>query len=649
MELTVSFSLARCDCGAERQVGQPCPRCGRGPGEKEVDEGLERRRAIVNAVRDREKITDAGPLALEDGLSVVGDWLGEFWSAYEATAEGSVEEAAAGLRQTLAALDLLHLRVARTPRLRPNHALWRAIDAVLLAYHDVRDTYLAALTSATMEEAERAAASGQEAIDAAAAALAEFNALAAAWQRIHDADLREEQADVLAGAEAVVDLANTTDVVDLDRKGAELFERIVDGAVECPAGLGVRLQTINLAVEASMDPARFWPIARGVYGVFARHATALGELFTDAEWRADLAGVAVELREAGLEAAAVGFLAWNRRLLIQSALRLAARQIERAAHPLLATLLAIEGRQPYASKRRRDIGDLLKQTAQAGHDDLLVGLDPKLRDADAHGKFRIDDGGVRLTGTRGKLDYLSDDELVDVTFAGTESITAVYFGLIAALVAANVDVEELEKLAIVDVADADRIVLVLALSGWHDVEVDIDNSAIVARGVRDKPNSPSLFGAVAAVSPADCETLTLVASDEAGVHTAQMPLAPHRRMSRADGKSERQIAFITAAMASKIDGAPILTRAHAEKVHALAVMEALQSDIPAREALPALRARLDAARELGLDELAEAIALALRLRREVATGTGVTVSPETVVSALEPFALLEVPPIPSSW
>ena len=67
---------------------------------------------------------------------------------------------------------------------------------------------------------------------------------------------------------------------------------------------------------------------------------------------------------------------------------------------------------------------MLTRAAQAGHEDLLLGLDVKLRDADAHGKFAIDDAGVRLTGSRGKLDYLTDDELVDVTIAGTESIVA---------------------------------------------------------------------------------------------------------------------------------------------------------------------------------------------------------------------------------
>jgi hypothetical protein len=144
------------------------------------------------------------------------------------------------------------------------------------------------------------------------------------------------------------------------------------------------------------------------------------------------------VRDAGFESAAVAAAAGdNRRRLIQSALRLAARQIERAAHPLLATLLAIERRQPYGSERRRDINALLTRVSQWGHEGLLLGLDPKLRDADAHGAFEIDDEGVRLT--RGTVNYLSDEELIDFVLAGTESIVAVYWGLVAALVAAGVE------------------------------------------------------------------------------------------------------------------------------------------------------------------------------------------------------------------
>lgn len=647
MKLTITFSLVRCACGAERQAGRSCPACGRDP--EEVDGDLERRRAIVQEVSDRKPVEDAEPLALEDAFPAIRAWFDRFSAAYEATGEGSVEDAARRLRESLEELDALHARAARTRRLRPAHALWAAIDGVLMAFDNVRDTYLDALTAATVDDAEAAAIRGQGAIDSATAALDRFNALASAWERVDSADLAEEYGDLLAGAEAVAVLSGTADMVVLDRKGAELFARITDGAVAAPSGLGLSLQLLDLAVEASMDPTRFWRSTRSVYKLLVDHDVALRGLFADAHWRADLVGVSLEARDAGFEAAAVATAGANRRRLVQSALRLAARQIERAAHPLLATLRAIEGRQPYASERKRDINALLTRATHSGHEELLLGLDPKLRDADAHGKFDIVPDGVRLTGSRGKLDYLSDEELVDVTLAGTESIIALYWGLVAALVAAGVDLEELEEAVAAEIADADKIKLVLLLNGWHDVDVQIDEAHVIARGERDGESAWGLIAAVVSVVPESCETLTLVATDEGGTHTASGPLAPLRRWSGADDEQEKEIAFTLASTAWTIDGTPILTRAHTDKVYAYRAVEALNPGVPTGAALTTLRALLDASRAIGNDPLALAIATALRLRREVATGTPPTTSVEDVVGAFDRWLLVELPEMRSSW
>jgi hypothetical protein len=647
VKLTVTFSLVRCACGAERQAGRSCPACGRDP--EEVDRDLERRRAIVQEVSDREPVEDAEPLALEDAFPAIRAWFDRFSAAYEATGEGSVGDAARRLREALEELDALHARAARARRLRPAHALWAAIDGVLMAFDNVRDTYLDALTAATLDDAEAAAVRGQVAIDTATAALDRFNALADAWERVESADLAHEHGDLLGGAEAVAVLSGTADMVVLDRKGAELFTRITDGAVAAPSGLGVSLQLLDLTVEASMDATRFWRSARSVYELLVDHDVALRGLFDDPDWRADLVGVSLEARDAGFEAAAVAAVGANRRRLVQSALRLAARQIERAAQPLLATLLAIEGRQPYASERKRDINALLTRATRSGHEDLLLGLDPKLRDADAHGKFEIDSDGVRLTGSRGKLDYLSDEELVDVTLAGTESIVALYWGLVAALVAAGVHVGELEEAVAAEIADADKIKLVLLLNGWHDVDVQIEEEHVIARGQRDGESAWGLIAAVVSVVPEGCETLTLVATDEGGTHTASGPLAPFRRWSGADDEQQKEIAFTLASMAWTIDGTPILTRAHTEKVYAYRAVEALNPEVPTGAALTTLRALLDASRAIGSDPLALVIATALRLRREVATGTPPTTSVEDVVGAFDRWLLVELPEMRSSW
>jgi hypothetical protein len=647
VQLSITFSLVRCACGAERQAGRACLSCGRDP--DEIDEDLERRRAIVRGAREREPVGDVEPLALEEAFGVVGAWFDGFSEAYEATGEGSVDEAASRLRESLQELDVLQAREGRARRLRPNHAIWAALDAVLAAYNDVRDTYLDALISLTVEDAEEAGSRGQAAIDSASAALDRFNSLADSWQSVHDAHLADEHGDLMAGAEAVATLSGTTDMLELDRKGAELFARITDGDVACPSGFGLRLQLLDLAVEGSMDPRRFWTTARTVYQLLAKHNVVLRGLFSDADWRCDLAAVSLEARDAGFEAAAVAAAGANRRRLVQSALRLAARQIERAAQPLLATLLAVQARQPYASERRRDVNALLTRGTQEGLDDLLVGFDPKLRDADAHGEFAVEAEGVRLTGTRGKLEYLTDEELVDVTLAGTESVVALYWGVVAALVAAGVDTDELDEAVAAEVADADKIKFVLLLNGWHAVEVTFDSEGVIARGSRDGRNAFGLISAVVSVVPDDCATITLIATDETGTHTAGGPVAPFRRWSGGDDEQEKEIAFTLASTVWTIDGAPILTRAHTQKVYAYRAVEALNPAVPVAAGLQTLRALLDAAGTIGSDDLAAAIASALRLRREVATGARPTKSVDAVVDAFDRWLLVDVPDTPSSW
>lgn len=643
--MTISFALVQCTCGAERQAEQSCPHCGRRPGE--VDEDLARRRAIVAALEARDPVGDVAPLTLDDAFGAVGGWFDVFAGAYERTAEGSVDQAAARLRAAFDELDTLHERARRAIRLRPNKAAWSALDGVLAAFDDVRDTYLAALVAPTVPAAEKAANRGQAAIDTASAALDHFHALAGAWESVTDADLADEHADLHAGAESIVALSGTRDMIGLDREGAELFARIADDIV-CPSGFGLRLKLLDLAVQGSMDPARFWAVARRIYGLLAGYDVALRGVFADETWRRDFVALSLEARDAGFEAAAVAAASGNRRRMVQSALRLAARQIERVAQPLLATVLSLHGRQPYTAECRRDINALLTRAAQAGFNELLAGLDPKLRDADAHGQFVIDERGVRLTGTRGRLDYLTDDELVDTTLAGTESITAIYWGIVAALVAAGVNADKLDEAVAAEVNDADRVKFVLLLNGWHDVEVELADGALTARGRRDGANAWGLIGAVVSVVGDDVATITLAASDETGTHTASGPVAPFRRWSEGDDELEKEIAFTRASMAWTVDGKAVFSREQTEKVYAYRSIEALNPGVPAGEALATLRRLLDAARAIESD-VALAICAALRLRREVAMGVQPTQGVDDVVPAFDRWLLRDVPEPRSGW
>jgi hypothetical protein len=221
--------------------------------------------------------------------------------------------------------------------------------------------------------------------------------------------------------------------------------------------------------------------------------------------------------------------------------------------------------------------------------------------------------------------------------------------LVAALVAAGVDVEELEEAVAAEVAAADKIKLVLLLNGWHDVDVTIAGTHVNASGQRDRENAWGLIGAVISVSPEGFETITLSVDDQSGTHTATGPLAPYRRWNGSTDEQEKEIAFTLASEAWTIDGAPVLTRPHTEKLYAYRTIEALNPAVPTGAALTSLRALLDAARAIDSEDLSAAIAIALRLRREVATGSPLTTDVETVVAKFDRWLLVDVPQIRSSW
>jgi hypothetical protein len=92
-----------------------------------------------------------------------------------------------------------------------------------------------------------------------------------------------------------------------------------------------------------------------------------------------------------------------------------------------------------------------------------------------------------------------------------------------------------------------------------------------------------------------------------------------------------------------------MTIASTEKVYAYRAVEALNPQIPTAAALTTLRMLLDASRAIGTDPLALAIAAALRLRREVATGTPPTTSIDNVVGDFDRWLLVDVPETRSSW
>jgi len=212
---------------------------------------------------------------------------------------------------------------------------------VLSAYNEIRDAYLSALVAPTIDEAKEGEARGQAALDRAAQVLDRFNQHSE-WSERTEGDPSQEDDGLVAGAEAIAALSGSSDLVSLDTQGAELFDRITGGDITCPQGFGVALRLLDFRCRDVNEQAALLGCVADRVSAAHTHDVALQALLDDKQWRRDLASVAQEALDAGFESTAVTAASTNRRRHVQSAIRLAARQIERIAHPLLATLIAVE-------------------------------------------------------------------------------------------------------------------------------------------------------------------------------------------------------------------------------------------------------------------------------------------------------------------
>jgi hypothetical protein len=656
VQLTLSFSIVRCACGAERQAEQSCVACGCAP--DEVDSDLERRRTIVEAL----DLARLGPPELEpvwlDGLwAELSDWLSRFLAAYERADEGTAEEAAARIQLEVDALAVLGARIAATRRLRPHVAGWAAVDRVVAMQVRLVELYTRALVAPTPEQARALAEEAQTVLDNAVVIIGRYNAVVDGWSTVHEVPLDDEFGDIVAGASAAFSLSGATSLVDFEAKGADLFQRIT-GESGCPVGFGVRLHLVNLFVESSLDEARFWAAARTVYESVVASRDAFGLLARDESWRRDFVAMARETREAGLEAAAIGEAPANRRRDLRSGIRLGAVITERLAPCLLGTLLAVKRRTPYEREVAKDIATQLKEVRAAGLTELVIGIDLALRDADAHAAFKIVDEGVRFSGTRREYGYLSDEELVDRVLMGFESIFALNIGITAALSAVGVEHEELEALIEEEPQSEELVRTVMAMNGWSNVEVLRGGGTLYVRGEREVETVSGVAASLLAAIEDDVLYLVFEGSGIGKRRIAKGPVEPYRRGAESSDPAEKHAAALEALATWTIDGKSPIAASALRKLIALSALGALDPTKPHNEAMAELRAMADLAKRLterGLfrDRRDRAVSArvedALTLRRK-SESEGVSHDElQPVVDALLRLAPENVPPIRSSW
>lgn len=620
MQFTIAFKLVDCVCGGQRQAAQVCPHCGTVP--TESDPHVEGRKRLVQLAREPLPAHDEPALDIESAFGLLQDWTNWFLHALEqavgalgdAPTTGEVEASATALREWVASLDALERRAAKGPRLRPSLRIWHAVDDLIATLRQMRDEHLRGLLAQTPAEAERHAVEAQGLLDQASLVLDHFNQFTDVWRAIEDAPLSDEFGDIVAGASAISVLTATGDLADIDQRGRSLLRRITGDDTECPVGIGLALLHLDVAAQASFDTERLWREAGVACRVASSQVTMLQGLAADPSWRDDIHRISTEARDAGFELIAIAEATSNRRRQLQATLRLGARLFERVAPPLLATLLAASRRGAYAREKKKDPFTLVRELQQAGLGSLLYGLDPRLRDADAHAAYDLTESGVIFTGTRGSLNAATDTELLDLVIGATESITAMYWGVLAALIQLGTEAEDLEQLISTTLDPKDQIRYVLHLSGWLDVEVRIEGEHLDATGCRDAPNQLGLVAAVISALPEDVQTARFVRRGAAGDRVLEGPVAPFRIWNQEPDELQKERAFTRASMLWQLDGQAIITSDLNRKLIAYRAAEAMHALQPA-EQLRSLRVLLDDARASSDSELAAVLSSALRGRR----------------------------------
>jgi hypothetical protein len=656
VKLTLSFSIIRCACGGERQAEQRCPVCGCEP--EEVDDDLEGRRTLVRALDfDPPAPSEVEAVSLRGLWGELSLWLSRFMGVYEQATDGTAEEGAARIQLEINELAILRARVATAHRLRPYLPAWAAVDRVLMMEGLLVEQYAGALIAPTPEDAGSLADEAQTTLDELTEHIDRFNAVVDARIAVDEVGLDDEYADVAAGARAAFNLAGAENLIDFEENGATLYQRIT-GELDCPVGFGIRLQMANIFVESTLDQGRFWSAARTTYESVIGCRGAFALLAQDEVWRRDFLAVGREARDAGIEAAAIGEAALNRRRDLRSGIRLGAVITERLAPCLLATLLAISRRTSYAREKAKDVGTLLKEFATTDSNGLSVGIDLALRDADAHSAFDVADGGVHFTGTRREYDFLSDDQLVDRVLMGFESIFALNIGIAAALPAVGVEHEELEALMSDKPSSADLVRAVMAMNGWGEIEVARDGNTLRICGTRDV-ETPT--GVAASVLPALDPDVSYLVFEGDGIgrrRVARGPVAPYRRGAETDDPAEKQAASLEAMATWTIEGKSPIAGSSLRKVIAITTLEALVPSKPQDDAVAALTAMaglVERLAEQGLlrdrrgRTLETRVADALRLRKQNATMPVSHIELQPICEALERLAPERVPPLRTTW
>jgi len=567
-EFRVIFTSQTCDaCGMTQPASESC-RCGQA--QARADPKVERRRLLLAPLLGPSALDDATPIDVAEAVEQLGSWIPVLFQHLDDV--GSREQDPAALIEHIQTLRRLRSRVDHVELLRPSLALWQPLTVVIDALLDMTGEYVAALVAPGPSTAEGSSGRGQEALNKAADAI---HVLARRLGRRDVPGNIRLPGWLIARAEDAYDVTGAANLMDLDVKGRPLYERIT-GAIGAPAGVGVGLLLDIGHVEDAFDEQRFWQVARVSYERLRDARFRFQELMVEPTWHDHIRVTRRHFYDALLKAEALlEALGGDRRMEVDAVLELGATLTETVGPGVLRLLLAVQARSP-DDLLRRDYTSILQMAAQAGLEQVLLGFDPAVRNADAHHDFRVLDVAVVLSGDQPRT--VRDDVLVDIVLSALESSAALFAALDCALAddGRSATLDRLDELPA-----EDMLRILLAASGLTSVQVQIrrERLDVRCRSLASVDVRPlTIVASLLAFVPDAVINMRIAIRTGSGMVDARGPLTSFRRWATSQGLA-KDAAFIELIARWTIGRRPVASAAHVRFWAAVRAAELVYVDL----------------------------------------------------------------------
>ena len=558
---TLVFEQGTCDiCNTTVHVTEACA-CG--DHQPRPDVHVEAR--IVSArpllARLSDPVVPSNPIEIREAVDELSGWIDELFAGLHVLGGDAADPGQ--LAPTVERIVVLRGRVAATPLLRPERALWDPLRATVDALAELAKRELEACMVAAPAQLPAAQDEAQAQLDAAAAAIHTLSTRLDYWGIDTPIALTDR---LVAAASTAYARTGATDVLDLDRRGAELYERIAGPGRTPPSGVGTALLVDLGQADLAFDVDRVYRVASLVYERLDRNRARFTTLLDDPAWRGDLRHAREVFGDATVKVLTlVRAFEGERRQEAEAVIELGSKLTERVSQHLVGLVLAAGGSK---LKRTADWQAVHQGARHAGLADILLGFDDRIRNADAHVDFDVTAAEVKLGRNRAKPERLNDDELVDLVLAAVES-TASIFAAIDCVIAERGHPAAADMLA--DWEPEDIVRILAAIAGLEATRVEIKKGVVDLAGTPVGSARVKPLTVAAMLGPTLPDDTRLVRVSVKGAGSAvrgETKYAALRRFQEAS-PATKEIAFLEYGAQATLNGRSLLGRDHIRKAAAV--------------------------------------------------------------------------------